>query len=419
MSGNLLLFLIGLTVIILLLFGINYAGIVHSYTYNDIWWIGGNDPNNAAGHLRMVYTYPPEVSTGSNFDVGITLEYLKDADQTSDWISFPLIIPVLKEINTNATYYFDIDTGNAASSLDEVETDSVSLDIVKQGEQFSKRAILTAPEANGTYMYGIIFDSYFGPGSGTDFHRWDVRDHYNATWRDRGIIYPDTDSPPIKITDARTVQNVTPLIRIELQEPYGRFSSSDIIVRSIANSISIQSSNETDKYVEFPVKSGSPYLLEVPEVMEMAENETRAIFLRWSDGITSNSRNVTVRDTQFSEYYAIYRPQYYLEVISDIGETQGSGWYDSQDQAQFSVNSLAGIWNLKIFDHWIGDISGESDIDIPSGFINMDGPKILEAVWVHDLTYLGIFSGIVVIAMTSVGTIRYFWIRRKSKSSAF
>lgn len=90
------------------------------------------------------------------------------------------------------------DAGNATSDLRNMETlsgtesETMSLDVIKQGEQFSKGTTLTAPETNGTYMYGIIFDSFFGPGSSAVSHRWDATEHYNATWRDHGIIYPET-----------------------------------------------------------------------------------------------------------------------------------------------------------------------------------------------------------------------------------
>jgi hypothetical protein len=105
--------------------------------------------------------------------------------------------------------------------------------------------------------------------------------------------------------------------------------------------------------LEFPAKHNSLYTIQVPEIIDMAENETRAVFQRWSDGNTSNVRNVT-SDKYTSEYYAIYRPQYYLEVKSEVGNTEGSGWYNASANAEFSVSPLAGMWNLKSFDHWIG-----------------------------------------------------------------
>jgi hypothetical protein len=58
-------------------------------------------------------------------------------------------------------------------------------------------------------------------------------------------------------------------------------------------------------------------------------------------------------------------------------------------------------------------VSGQTGIDVPSGFIDMNGPKVLEAVWVHDLTYLGVISGAIAITTVILGTGRYLWIRRR------
>lgn len=408
--GLLLLTLLFLTVIFatpLLIFHGSFA-----HTYNEIWWIGGNDPTTAAGNVRVVYTYPNQVQTGDKFGVGITLEYIPDVDQNSDWISFPLIIPVMREIYTNDTYYFDIEEGRVTTGVDKINTKTTSLDIVKRGEQFSKNVTLTAPSDNGTYMFGIIFDSFFGPGSGTDYYRWNSTEYYNATWRDDGLIDPISESPPISITNSNLSENAAPLLRVVLQEPYGRFNNTDVLLREVRTD-SFYRMDFEEGYSESSVDSNSSYVLTVPDVIDMAENEARALFLRWSDGHSSPTRGVTI-DDQFSEYYAIYRPQYYLEVKSDIGDPKGSGWYNASSQAEFSVRPLAGIWSLQTFNHWIGDLSGQTDIDIPSGFIRMDGPKIVEAVWVRDLTYLGILSGGVVIFTSVAGAARYFWLKRRS-----
>ena len=401
-----------LIIVLVLVTHFNLSKAVYSYTYDDIWWIGGNDRSDSAGNVRIIYTYPLQANTHDKIDVGITLEYVQTLEQNSDWIAFPTIIPVLKEIYTNDTYYYDIGTGNTTSDIDEISTDDVSLDIVKVGGHYSKNATLTTPKDNGTYMFGIIFDSFFGPGSGAVSYRWDVTDYYNATWRDHGIIYPESESPPMKINNSNISRTNDPLIRIDFQDPYGRFDIADANVYNTADSANVMSN--VNKSLDFPVEYGSSYTVQVPETIVMAENETRAIFQRWSDGYTSSVRNVTA-DKQVSEYYAIYRPQYYLDVRSDIGNTEGSGWYNASDKAGFSVSSLAGIWNLQSFDHWVGDVSGEIAISVPSGNIDMNGPKVLEAVWVHDLTYLGVISGVIGITTAVVGVGRYVWIRRRKK----
>lgn len=385
---------------------------LYAHTYNEIWWIGGNDPSTAAGNVRVVYTYPNQVHSGDKFDVGITLEYIPDVDQNSDWISFPLIIPVLREIYTNATYYFDIEEDKVATGVDKINTKTTSLDIVKRGQQFSKNVTLTAPPYNGTYMFGIIFDSFFGPGSGTDYYRWNSTEYYNATWRDDGLIDPESESPPINIINNNLSQSAAPVLRVGLQEPYGRFNDTDVMLYNVTTD-SVNRMNSEEGYSYSSVDANSSFVLTVPDIIDMAENEARALFLRWSDGHTFPSRNVTIGD-QFSEYYVMYRPQYYLEVKSDIGDPKGSGWYSASSQAEFSVRPMAGLWRLQTFSHWIGDLSGQTDINIPSGFISMDGPKIVEAVWVHDLTYLGVLSGGVVIITSVAGTARYFWFKRGS-----
>ncbi|HZD35481.1 MAG TPA: hypothetical protein VE130_09775 [Nitrososphaeraceae archaeon] len=387
---------------------------LYAHTYNEIWWIGGNDPSTAAGNVRVVYTYPNQVHAGDKFDVGITLEYIPDVDQNSDWISFPVIIPLLREIHTNDTYYFDTEEDRVTTGIDQINTKTTSLDIVKRGDEFSKNLTLTAPSENGTYMFGIVFDSFFGPGSGTDYYRWNSTEYYNATWRDDGMIDPKSESPPINIINYSSAHNPATLIRVGLQEPYGRFNDTDILLYNVTTN-SIDRMNLNDGYSESYVNPNSSYTLTAPRVINMAENEARALFLRWSDGYTSPSRDI-VPDNQFSEYYAIYRPQYYLKVESDVGNPKGAGWYNASSQAEYSVRPIAGLWSLQTFNHWKGDLSWSNgqDINIPSGFVSMDGPKVVKAVWVHDLTYLGILSGGVVIVTSVAGAARFFWLKRRS-----
>jgi hypothetical protein len=84
-----------------------------------------------------------------------------------------------------------------------------------------------------------------------------------------------------------------------------------------------------------------------------------------------------------------------MDVISsnNLGNPKGTGWYDSGAQALFSVNTLDGLTVLPIpksFDRWTGDISaGTSDV-VPSGHMEMDGPKKIIANWKDDYTLMGI-----------------------------
>ena len=42
--------------------------------------------------------------------------------------------------------------------------------------------------------------------------------------------------------------------------------------------------NNVSRYLEFPAKYNSLYTIQAPKIIDMAENETRAVFQRWSDG---------------------------------------------------------------------------------------------------------------------------------------
>jgi hypothetical protein len=71
-----------------------------------------------------------------------------------------------------------------------------------------------------------------------------------------------------------------PLIRIELQEPYGRFNIKDFSVFKAADPPNAMNLNNISGYLEFPAKYDSLYTIQVPEIIDMAENETRAVFLQ-------------------------------------------------------------------------------------------------------------------------------------------
>jgi len=70
---------------------------------------------------------------------------------------------------------------------------------------------------------------------------------------------------------------------------------------------------------------------------------------------------------------------YYLSVISDYGEPQGSGWYPRGSQASFSVTTPVDQGNktTRIFAQWSGDIS----LTQPSGVITMTRPSTVIASW--------------------------------------
>jgi hypothetical protein len=123
-------------------------------------------------------------------------------------------------------------------------------------------------------------------------------------------------------------------------------------------------------------KIGETHKISV-ETYVYKNNETR--YYCASESATVNTDN----SIAFS-----YTPQYHLSVISEYGNTTGSGWYDVRAIAGFSVDSKvqgpAGVdyflipWKVTFsFDHWTGDSSSTKSTDS----ITMNGPKTVIAAW--------------------------------------
>jgi uncharacterized repeat protein (TIGR02543 family) len=103
-------------------------------------------------------------------------------------------------------------------------------------------------------------------------------------------------------------------------------------------------------------------------------------------------------------------PGYYLTVVSDYGDPQGEGWYDSGSTATFSVTSPVGTIARHFFTGWGGD----STATTPTVNILMDEPKTVTANWRTDYTYLYALIG--GIAGTTVAVLAIILWRRRGKA---
>ena len=126
------------------------------------------------------------------------------------------------------------------------------------------------------------------------------------------------------------------------------------------------------------------YLVEVPQKINSTIN-TRLSFIEWSDGVKSNPRIIYIlHDTNLT---AEYEKEYYLNVNSSLGDTQGSGWYTSGSAATFSVPDsilVTGVLQIipdkYLFSKWTGDSNTKSSLSK----IVMNSPKTVEANWQLD-----------------------------------
>jgi hypothetical protein len=149
----------------------------------------------------------------------------------------------------------------------------------------------------------------------------------------------------------------------------------------------------------------------------------RFVFVGWSDGINSNPRQAVFSTD--AKIAPVYRTEYCLSVKSAIGNVTGEGWYESGSQATFavvpppaSVSWFGLTTDLDRFGGW----SGSSESPDPVASVIMNGPKTVEATWVHSgatpslylvsgLLYAGAFA-------LAVRSLRRYIVQRRKRSSA-
>lgn len=158
---------------------------------------------------------------------------------------------------------------------------------------------------------------------------------------------------------------------------------------------------------------GSSHVFQVNPTIQ-GSSGVRYVFVQWSDGSTDTSRTLTA--TQDTALTAEYKTQYQLIVVSDLGDPQGAGWYDSGTQATFSVASpqlqsgLVGTLGGKmVFQSWTGD----SNAATTSASVVMDRPKMVTATWTTDNTQPYILLGALAAGIAVIIAVSILMFRRK------
>jgi len=130
--------------------------------------------------------------------------------------------------------------------------------------------------------------------------------------------------------------------------------------------------------VVISVNSTSVVNLQVNDFL-VTTNGTRAVFVQWGDGTTTNPRSINVNtDVTLS---VTTKFQYYLTVTSPYATPNGAGWYDSGSTAKFSVQSPVDQGNntRRVF---IGWLKGGSPVsNSTNGSLQMSAPATLSASW--------------------------------------
>ncbi|MEM2226547.1 MAG: hypothetical protein QXY42_04265 [Candidatus Bathyarchaeia archaeon] len=147
---------------------------------------------------------------------------------------------------------------------------------------------------------------------------------------------------------------------------------------------------------------------EVPEIIPEGPN-ARLVFLEWKIGNNvERSGKVTLNVSSSLSLRAIYKRQFMLEVSTDHGQIEGSGWYNEGSWAKVSLTAtiVGGPLIRYRFSHWAGDASGSD----PTISVRMDGPKVIRAIWVED--YANLYALIAILAIVA-GVMALALVRRR------
>jgi hypothetical protein len=116
-----------------------------------------------------------------------------------------------------------------------------------------------------------------------------------------------------------------------------------------------------------------------------------------------------------------YRTEYYVNVTSQYGKVEGSGWYPADSIAFFSVDRSAvptegplGLLGLKhSFTGWIGSNNFRGLQVDPTGSLIVKEPTTIEATWQDDWASLNL-NLLLIAAATLIGFVVVFRSRIQS-----
>jgi hypothetical protein len=156
--------------------------------------------------------------------------------------------------------------------------------------------------------------------------------------------------------------------------------------------------------------SDSSAAISVDELVE--EPGTKYYFTQWNGDYSGDTASGSVVMDQPSTVTAGWRTEYLLTVVSEYGDAQGTGWYDSGSTAAISVTSPVGMIIRQVFNGWSGDYTG----DTASSSVIMDQPKTVTAGWKND--YLQLYILIIGVVVILGGGGLGFWLVKRRKREA-
>ena len=150
--------------------------------------------------------------------------------------------------------------------------------------------------------------------------------------------------------------------------------------------------------LQIPASRGI-HTIEVQQTVD--QNSTRYLFVQWSDSNSSASRSLQLEEDTWLG--AIYREQYFVSILSPIGTTRGTGWYEANSTVEPSVQPVASNQPPSTLDHWT---NGYASFEIGAP-VQVTSPMTIHAVWTQSespastdsLTLVWVISSILVFSL--------------------
>jgi len=159
----------------------------------------------------------------------------------------------------------------------------------------------------------------------------------------------------------------------------------------------------------------------VPQSIPVNSGE-RLNLISWNvDGMTQQGTSIEVLMDRAHRVELLYRTQYHLEVTSQLGETTGSGWYYSGENARFGVIYSGPEFPVKYtLATWQSTPSTTiKTVSESEAEISMDRPYTVEAVWNADYTLTWIVISVVGLAVIVIAAVAILAVKKPSSLGKF
>jgi hypothetical protein len=310
------------------------------------------------GYLRITSQYPVQVPRSYSFQINVTVEY-----------AFRDYFEISAAIYQGAR-------GSFGSALWEGQVER----LVDVGDK-TYNVQLTSPAEEGQWL--LTGYAFFHNASSTSYF----------TDQERGPGFVEIS---IKVADNA---------KLTLRTSHGNMAVSVDGARL---------TTDQNGFLVHELKVLTRHSIEAPENVSMTEG-WRALFLGWNGTDHANPKTILVRNDL--SLTVDYQDEFRLDVVSEVAQVSGTGWYDAGTVANFSVpllvpqEGIGGMFGIRWkFTRWSGDIASTDH----SESVVMNRPYRVVANWVSDYQQLYYFViGAIVLIVAAVAAFLGLRMTRK------